>query len=175
MGEESVITSERRFRRATMADLPTMLKIYEHARKLMASNGNPTQWGDKFPREEVVRDDVESQRTVLLVDTVDGKERVLAQFALCLGIDPTYVNIDGAWLDDDPYVTIHRIASSGLAKGAAKDCINWCIEHYGNVRADTHPNNKAMQHVLVSPISVMNGEICGFIWIDINQYKFHCK
>ena len=33
MGEESVITSERRFRRATMADLPTMLKIYEHARK----------------------------------------------------------------------------------------------------------------------------------------------
>ena len=67
MGEESVITSERRFRRATMADLPTMLKIYEHARKLMASNGNPTQWGDKFPREEVVRDDVESQRTVLLV------------------------------------------------------------------------------------------------------------
>ena len=113
MGEESVITSERRFRRATMADLPTMLKIYEHARKLMASNGNPTQWGDKFPREEVVRDDVESQRTVLLVDTVDGEERVLAQFALCPGIDPTYVNIDGAWLDDDPYVTIHRIASSG--------------------------------------------------------------
>lgn len=123
MGEESVITSERRFRRATMADLQTMLKIYEHARKLMASNGNPTQWGDKFPREEVVRDDVESQRTVLLVDTVDGEERVLAQFALCPGIDPTYVNIDGAWLDDDPYVTIHRIASSGLAKGAAKDCI----------------------------------------------------
>ena len=150
MGEESVITSERRFRRATMADLPTMLKIYEHARKLMASNGNPTQWGDKFPREEVVRDDVESQRTVLLVDTVDGEERVLAQFALCPGIDPTYVNIDGAWLDDDPYVTIHRIASSGIAKGAAKDCINWCIEHYGNVRADTHPNNKAMQHVLES-------------------------
>ena len=110
MGEESDITSERRFRRATMADLPTMLKIYEHARKLMASNGNPTQWGDKFPREEVVRDDVESQRTVLLVDTVDGEERVLAQFALCPGIDPTYVNIDGAWLDDDPYVTIHRIA-----------------------------------------------------------------
>ena len=44
MGEESVITSERRFRRATMADWPTMQKIYEHARKLMASNGNPTQW-----------------------------------------------------------------------------------------------------------------------------------
>lgn len=112
---------ERRFRRATMADLPIMLEIYRHARELMAANGNPTQWGSTFPREEVVREDIEMQRTILLVDTVDGKERVLAQFALCLGIDPTYVNIDGAWLDDDPYVTIHRIASSGLGKGVAKD------------------------------------------------------
>lgn len=141
---------ERRFRRATMADLPIMLEIYRHARELMAANGNPTQWGSTFPREEVVCEDIEMQRTILLVDTVDGKERVLAQFALCLGIDPTYVNIDGAWLDDDPYVTIHRIASSGLGKGAAKDCINWALEHYGNVRADTHPNNKAMQHIFES-------------------------
>lgn len=141
-------TVTRRFRHATMDDLPTIHAIYQHARELMAASGNPTQWGNKFPREEVVLDDIKSQRTMLLVDTLDGKERVLAQFALCAGADPTYEHIDGAWLDDDPYVTIHRIASSGLAHGAAKDCINWCIEHYGNVRADTHPNNKAMQHVL---------------------------
>ena len=127
-----------------------MLGIYQHARELMAANGNPTQWGNTFPREEVVRDDIRQRRTILLVDEVDGRERILAQFALCTGEDPTYTYIDGAWLDDDPYVTIHRIASSGIAKGAAKDCINWCIEHYGNVRADTHPNNKAMQHVLES-------------------------
>ena len=62
--------------------------------------------------------------------------------------DPTYHHIDGAWLDDDSYVTIHRIASSGLVKHAARDCIAWALKHYGNVRADTHPNNKAMQHVL---------------------------
>lgn len=146
----SEVTPARRFRRATMADLPAILKIYGHARELMARNGNPTQWGSTFPREEMVRDDIEQRRTMLLVDTVDGEERVLAQFALCPGADPTYANIDGAWLDDDPYVTIHRIASSGLARGAARDCINWAIEHYGNVRADTHPNNKAMQHVLES-------------------------
>ena len=146
----SETTSERRFRRATMEDLPAMLGIYQHARELMAANGNPTQWGNTFPREEVVRDDIRQRRTILLVDEVNGRERILAQFALCTGDDPTYAHIDGAWLDDDPYVTIHRIASSGIAKGAAKDCINWCIEHYGNVRADTHPNNKAMQHVLES-------------------------
>ena len=117
-----------------MDDLPVMLKIYQHARELMAANGNPTQWGNTFPREEVILDDIRQQRTMLLVDEADGKERVLAQFALCTGEDPTYAHIDGAWLDDDSYVTIHRIASSGIV----------------NVRADTHPNNKAMQHVLES-------------------------
>ena len=87
-----------------MDDLPVMLKIYQHARELMAANGNPTQWGNTFPREEVILDDIRQQRTMLLVDEADGKERVLAQFALCTGEDPT----------------------------------------------DTHPNNKAMQHVLES-------------------------
>ena len=140
----------RRFRHATMSDLPRMRVIYQRARELMAANGNPTQWGSTFPRESVVIDDIKRQRMMLLVDTKDGKERILAQFAVCLGEDPTYTHIDGAWLDNDSYVTIHRIASSGLARHVARDCIRWALTHYGNVRADTHPNNKAMQHILES-------------------------
>lgn len=144
----------RHFRHATIDDFENMQKIYARARKLMAENGNPTQWGNEFPREAVIRDDIAQGRTMLLVDTDDnGNERILAQFALCEGEDPTYATIDGAWLDDDPYVTIHRIAASGLGKHSARECINWALRHYGNVRADTHRNNKAMQHVL---------ESCGF-------------
>ena len=131
-----------------MRDYPHMQKNYARARELMARNGNPTQWGDTFPKDDVVRDDIAQRRAMLLVDEVGGHERILAQFALCPGEDPTYHHIDGAWLDDDSYVTIHRIASSGLVKHAARDCIAWALKHYGNVRADTHPNNKAMQHVL---------------------------
>ena len=131
-----------------MRDLPQMQKNYAHARELMARTGNPTQWGNTFPRDEVVREDIAQRRAMLLVDGKGSRERILAQFALCQGEDPTYRQIDGAWLDDAAYVTIHRIASSGLAKHAARDCIAWALKHYGNVRADTHPNNKAMQHVL---------------------------
>lgn len=145
--------SSRRFRHATMQDYSQMERIYAHARELMARNGNPTQWGNTFPRPEVVRDDIVNHRTILLVDTVGGHERILAQFAVCPGLDPTYGSIEGAWLDDDSYITIHRIASSGLVRHAARDCIEWTLKHYGNVRVDTHPNNKAMQHVL---------ESCGF-------------
>ena len=140
----------RRFRHATMQDYPQMERIYAHARELMARNGNPTQWGNTFPRPEVVRDDIANHRTILLVDDAGGHERILAQFAVCPGLDPTYGSIEGAWLDDDAYVTIHRIASSGLVRHAARDCIEWALKHYGNVRVDTHPNNKAMQHVLES-------------------------
>lgn len=140
--------STRRFRHGTMRDFEAMQHIYGHARELMARNGNPTQWGTTFPRTEVVLDDIAQHRTVLLVDKAEGRERILAQFALCTGEDPTYQTIEGAWLDDAPYVTIHRIASSGVARHAARECIEWALRHYGNVRVDTHPNNKAMQHVL---------------------------
>ena len=145
------IASSRRFRHATMRDYERIQRIYAHARAVMAANGNPTQWGDSFPRESTVRADIAECRTMLLVeregDNETGAERILAQFALCTGEDPTYHDIDGSWLDDDPYVTIHRIASSGQAGHVAYDCIDWVTERYGNVRADTHPNNKAMQHV----------------------------
>lgn len=48
----------RRFRHATMRDLPQMQKIYARARALMAANGNPTQWGNEFPRESMIEDDI---------------------------------------------------------------------------------------------------------------------
>lgn len=143
-------TSGRRFRRATVEDLPVIHRNYAHAREWMAAHGNPTQWGSAFPRAAVVEDDIARERTMLLVEGNAPCERVLAQFALCEGIDPTYVAIDGAWLDDDAYVTVHRLASSGLARRAAHDCLRWALDRHGNVRIDTHPHNAAMRHVLES-------------------------
>ncbi|MCI1219245.1 MAG: N-acetyltransferase [Bifidobacterium sp.] len=154
--------SSRHFRQAIACDYEQIQRIYAHARALMAKNGNPTQWGDSFPLADTVRRDIAAGRTMLLVDneasneagaegsTGDGiaQERILAQFVLCPGDDPTYREIDGNWLDDDPYVTIHRIASSGLVARVAYDCLKWAVEQYGNVRIDTHPNNMAMQHVI---------------------------
>ena len=55
-----------------MRDLPQMQKIYARARALMAANGNPTQWGNEFPRESMIEDDIANQRTMLLVDTCNG-------------------------------------------------------------------------------------------------------
>lgn len=120
------------------------------ARRLMARNGNPNQWGRIYPLDEWVVEDVRLGRAVLLVDH-EGREcgeRVLAQFTVCTGVEPAYGHIEGEWLDDDPYVTVHRLVSTGLKPHSASACLEWVLSRYGNVRADTDPHNTAMLHVL---------------------------
>ena len=98
------------FRGATRSDLPEILKIYARAREAMAAAGNPAQWGASFPPEELLKEDIDSNR--LFVYLVNGE--LEAVFAFILGPDPTYAVIeDGQWLNDTlPYGTIHRLASA---------------------------------------------------------------
>lgn len=136
-----------RLRKATLSDLKDIENIYERARVFMANNGNPHQWGDRFPLTSSVIEDIRLNRFNLLVDTDPdfGDERILAQFALCEGLDEVYAKIDGAWLDDVlPYVTIHRLASSGVRPKMASECLKWAKLNYSNVRIDTHPDNLIM-------------------------------
>ena len=74
-----------------------------------------------------------------------------AVFAFILGEDPTYKTIEGGhWLNDVPYGTLHRLASAGHRSGVGRLVIDWCLEHCESLRADTHADNKVMQHVLES-------------------------
>lgn len=158
---------KRSVRVATMDDFDAIRAMYARARELMAANGNPTQWADRFPLDSTVCNDIEEGRARLLIDhagnaddtaadtsagtdTPTDAERILAVFVLCPGPDPSYATIDGAWLDDDDYMAVHRVAASGLGPHAGRDCLDWAVAHYGNVRMDTHRNNRAMQHVLES-------------------------
>ena len=50
------------FRGATRSDLPEILKIYARAREAMAAAGNPAQWGTSFPPEELLKEDIDSNR-----------------------------------------------------------------------------------------------------------------
>ena len=134
------------FRGAVRADLEQILKIYAHARQLMAETGNPTQWANGYPSQELLEEDIDSNR--LFVYMVNGQMQ--AVFAFILGADPTYAVIeDGQWINDTlPYGTIHRLASAGRGKGVATAVIEWCLEHCESLRADTHADNKIMQHLL---------------------------
>ena len=135
------------FRGARRSDLDAIMKIYARARQEMAASGNPTQWGTSFPPQDLIEEDIDTNR--LFVYLHNGEME--AVFAFVLGPDPTYAKIeDGQWLNDAlPYGTIHRLASAGKRPGVATDVINWCLEHCGlPLRADTHADNKIMQHLL---------------------------
>ena len=103
----------------------------------MADSGNPTQWGQNFPPQELIEEDIDTNR--LFVYLHNGA--LEGAFAFILGPDPTYAKIeDGQWLNDTlPYGTIHRLASAGKRPGVASDVINWCLEHCESLRADTPP------------------------------------
>ena len=134
------------FRGAVRGDLPQILKIYAHARAVMKPSGNPTQWGDNFPPQELLEEDIDSNRLFLYV--VNGQ--IEAVFAFILGADPTYAAIeDGQWLDDTlPYGTVHRLASAGKHKGVGKAVLDWSMEHCQSLRADTHADNVYMPRAL---------------------------
>lgn len=132
-------------RKALPGDLPEILRVYEAARAYMRASGNPNQWGYDYPPEEMLVNDIKIGQLYIGEDET-GKIRL--SFALIPGIDPTYNYIEGAWLNDEPYAAIHRVASDGEKKGAFKACADFCKENHKNLRIDTHEANLTMQHVM---------------------------
>ena len=87
---------------------------------------------------------------------VMGEGAIQAVFCLIPGDEPTYrIMEDGAWPEDLPYATIHRMASAGQVRGIGQFCIDWCLRQGLPVRADTHADNVYMQRALEKrPVSV---------------------
>ena len=118
-----------------LKDLPLVMEIYDYARAFMRANGNATQWIDGYPSESFIRQEIEDGHSYVCTDE---QGEILGTFCFILGEDPTYLNIyEGAWLNDEPYGVIHRMAASGKRKGVSEACLNWCFEHFENIRVDT--------------------------------------
>ncbi len=144
-------------RRSNMEDIPAMMDLYAQARVFMRENGNPNQWDESYPSRELLEKDIAFGNSYIVED---DEKNLAATFAFIKGEDPTYYGIEnGAWLNHEPYGTIHRLAGNTSYHGIASGCISWCKSQIGNLRADTHEDNKIMQHLLEK-----NGFVrCGII------------
>lgn len=132
-------------RKSTVEDVPAIQRIFAFARKFMAETGNPSQWADGYPSEELLQDDVSSGDSYVVVKGND----VVATFVLRGGNDPTYdVVYEGAWQNDMPYATIHRIASNGQVKGILHLAMEYALWNYDSIRIDTHRDNRVMQSAI---------------------------
>ena len=132
-------------RLACPEDLPGIMSIYESARAFMRESGNRNQWTGGYPQESLLADDIEKGHLFVCED--EGK--VYAVFACIVGEDPTYLQIDGEWISDSLYCTIHRSASDGTHKRVFKECSDFAYALTGHVRVDTHEDNKVMQQAVL--------------------------
>ena len=146
-------------RNACPEDFPRILQIYAAARAFMARTGNPTQWGNSFPPEELLRDDIRLGRLYV----VEENGTVQGVFAFLLGEDPTYQVIEGgAWRSDAPYGALHRVASAGEVRGLFPQIVEYAWGVIPHLRIDTHENNAVMRH----QIEKYGFQPCGIIYTD---------
>ena len=133
-----------KIRKSRKDDLERLAEIYAIARKNMKENGNPDQWKDYRPAMSTIEADIEKGNSYVITKN----EKIVGTFAYIRGVDPTYLEIDGHWLNDDEYGTIHRIASSGEEKGVLKKAIDFALSQGVDIRIDTHEANRIMCHLL---------------------------
>ena len=152
-------------RDAATEELSQIMKIYEYAQDYMIRNGNPTQWGHSYPDAVLIRSDIEKRLCKVVYDA----QGIHGAFVLLKDGEPNYEHIEGGqWLNNDPYLTIHRVAGDGQVHGIFSAIVEYCSCISGNIRIDTHADNLTMQRCIEK-----NGFTrCGVIYVEDGTPRF---
>ena len=139
-----------------LADEKDIFGIYsciKDAKKMLKESGSD-QWQDTdgYPSMDTIKEYVAKRE--MYVNIVNNE--IAGCIALCSGIDKSYVEIDGAWLNDEPYYTLHLIAvkANHYRKGVAKELIEEMkkIAYHDqiyNIKVDTKKENVPMSSLLL--------------------------
>lgn len=140
------------FRLSNLNDVPQMMKIVDGAKALLKSQ-NIDQWQTGYPNRPLLEADVAAGIGYVLAD---GDE-VSGMCAITQGAEKSYQSIkDGSWLTSgNNYLVIHRMAIATDKQGhkysdlMLKKIFKIAEKHSAaSIRADTHPQNQAMQKTL---------------------------
>ena len=142
------------FRKSTINDIDSIVQIANDAKELLKSNGiNQWQRGT-YPDRQLFIQDIEDG----IGYVVEEEDEVVAICAVTFTEEASYRHlVSGSWQtsDDDIYATIHRaaVAREHQGRGITKFLFNAVAElavEEGavSVRADTHPDNGAMNRAL---------------------------
>jgi hypothetical protein len=149
----------------------------------MRADGNTEQWSAPgFPPPALILHDIErgggfvieisprdpsglgrkDEESVIPSGAGGGVEKsIVAYFALLPSPEPTYNVIDGAWLTDEPYGVIHRMASYPDTHGVFAAIMDFAAARYAHLRIDTHHDNRIMRYL----IEKHGFTYCGIIWL----------
>lgn len=149
-------------RLANKEDLEDILKLYEEARIFMRENGNDKQWIN-YPIKKDIEDDMKKEALYVCTD----KEEILGVFFYEFADEKTYKYIKGTWIDDSPYAVVHRLATKRNTNGIGSYILDYAYNLSGNLRIDTHKDNKPM----LSLLNKLGFTECGIIYLDNNDER----
>ena len=127
-----------------------MMAITDQAKANMAAMGID-QWQAGYPNRAVWEADVAAGAAYVVLD----EGRVAGMF--CYGTEPeaAYDTLDGPWLTEGPYATIHRCAVDADLRGRgiigelfAFACDKAAADGMVSVRIDTHADNAPMRRAV---------------------------
>lgn len=154
-------------RKATQKDVSSIMHIIELAKTYFKENGID-QWQNGYPNLESTLQDIEEGNSYVICE----EDEVIATAAIIDGYDPNYAIIEnGAWLSDEAYVCVHRVACLPTYKGQgiAGKFLNYA-KTLGkkSVRIDTHEDNLSMQRMILK-----NGfTYCGVVYMSDGAKRF---
>lgn len=156
-------------RQSKPGDLKKVIEIINGEKNVLLVRG-VNQWQNGYPSEEVLENDIEEGISYVLI--LDGE--IVGTATLQQGYDKSYQVIDGSWSDKSEvtYSVIHRIAVEAGHQG--EKLITSLIQQlltisyslgYRDIRIDTHPDNRVMQHAIVENKFIERGSIV----LDMDQ------
>ena len=145
-------------------NIPEIMCLIHQAQAYFKREGID-QWQDGYPNEETILQDIHKNSSYILID----ENHVIGTMYFAFETEPTYAQIDGHWLTNQPYAVIHRIVVDERVKGKslAKQLLDFAItrckeQEVCSIRIDTHQDNQSMQKFLKK-----NGfEFCGNITLE---------
>lgn len=144
-------------RPADEKDTPRIWEIIQQAKAQMYRE-KKQQWDESYPAMEHIIADINNGYAYVLC----YEENIIAYGAVVFDGEPTYQNIRGKWLSDQPYVVVHRLAVAeemkrrGIATVFMQEVEKLCVElNVHSFKVDTNFDNFYMQKIL---------EKCGFTY-----------
>ena len=153
-------------RKATTNDLDIIMSMIIEGRKHIETYNIP-QWINGYPSVDTITEDINLDRgNVLIIDN-----EIVGYFVV-LNYDPCYDKIEGKWLNDKPYVAIHRTVTKYFNKGLGTLMFDEIKKQYNHIRVDTHEGNISMNKCLLKN----SFKYCGVIYLvdgsPRNAYEF---
>lgn len=160
---------QRVIRKSKESDIEAIMAIIADAQAFLRSCG-VDQWQDGYPTAEIIANDIAAGHSYVL----EQQGVVVATAVISTAGESTYSTIEGRWLNDNPYVVVHRLAVSASVQrtGAARELMlyaqNIALEsHLADLRVDTHADNLVMQRLL----SDLGYRYCGIITLESGSLR----